>query len=260
MPAPDEPVACALDGTVALVTGAAGGMGAACVRRLVADGATVLAADVVTDPLEGLAGELGPRCEPLMLDVGEPASWERAIAAAGRHGRLDVLVNNAGILRRTPLDGEGTEVFASVIRVNQLGVFLGMRAAVPLMAAAGRGSIVNVSSIDGMVGMSQLAGYVASKWAVRGMTKVAARELGPLGIRANSVHPGYIDTPMLTVGGRMTDETKRSLAGQVPLGGLGRPEDIAAVCAFLAGDDSRYCNGAEIVVDGGLIAGLTPAG
>jgi 3alpha(or 20beta)-hydroxysteroid dehydrogenase len=247
-----------LDHKVAIITGAASGMGAACARLMVARGATVLAADIAAEPLEALAAELGTRCEPLALDVGDPESWDHVIVAAEHHGRLDVLINNAGILRRTPLEGSGTEVFESVIRVNQLGVFLGMRAVAPLMSGSGSGSIVNVSSIDGMLGMAHLAAYVASKWAVRGMTKVAARELGPHGIRANSVHPGYIDTPMLTVGGRMSEETKRTLAGQVPSGSLGRPEDIAAVCAFLASDESSYCNGAEIVVDGGLIAGITP--
>jgi 3alpha(or 20beta)-hydroxysteroid dehydrogenase len=248
-----------LDGKVALITGAARGMGAACVRRFVAEGATVLAADVLVEEVRALADELGPRCTPLHLDVGEEASWAEAVEAAARLERLDALVNNAGVLRRTPLIDGDPEVFASVLRVNQVGVYLGMRAAAPLMTAKGGGSIVNLSSIDGMVGMRLLAAYVASKWAVRGMTKVAALELGPQGIRCNSVHPGYIDTPMLTAGGRMTDDTKSSLAAQVPLGTLGSPDDIAAVCAFLASDESRYCNGAEIVVDGGLIAGVKPA-
>jgi 3alpha(or 20beta)-hydroxysteroid dehydrogenase len=236
-------------------------MGSACVRRLVVEGARVFAADVIADTLVVLCNEVGPeRCTAVVLDVGDPAAWASAIETIeGRAGRLDVLVNNAGILRRTPLDGDGLDVWEAVIRVNQLGVFLGMRAALPLIKAAGGGSIVNVSSIDGIVGMAGLGAYVASKFAVRGMTKVAARELGPLGIRVNSVHPGYIDTPMLTVAGRMSEETKRSLAAQVPLGELGRPEDIAAVCAFLAAEDSRYVNGAEIVVDGGLISGITPA-
>jgi 3alpha(or 20beta)-hydroxysteroid dehydrogenase len=248
-----------LDGKVVLITGAARGMGAACARRFIAAGARVIAADVLEPDVRVLAGELGPCCTPVKLDVGDEASWAQAMDVAAEHGQLDVLVNNAGILRRTPLTDGDPEVFASVVRVNQLGVYLGMRAGAPLMARGGSGSIVNVSSIDGMVGMPLLAAYVASKWAVRGMTKVAALELGPLGIRCNSVHPGYIDTPMLTVGGRMAEETKRSLAAQVPLGALGTPDDVAAVCAFLASDDSRYCSGAEFVVDGGLIAGITPS-
>jgi 3alpha(or 20beta)-hydroxysteroid dehydrogenase len=246
-----------LESKVALITGAAGGMGAACVRRFAAEGAVVVAGDLDGPALDALAAELDGACHPVVLDVGDEASWASAIHAAG--GRLDVLVNNAAILRRTPLDGGEVAVFESLIRVNQLGVYLGMRAAVAPMTAAGGGSIVNVSSIDGLLGMAGLAGYVATKWAVRGMTKVAALELGPRGIRCNSVHPGYIDTPMLTVGGRMSEATKQALAGQVPTGALGTPEDIAATCLFLASDESRYCNGAELAVDGGLIAGLTPS-
>ena len=248
-----------LDDRVALITGAASGMGAACARRMVAEGARVYAADIAGEALAALAAELGEACRPLHVDVATEADWEAAVQAIEAHAdRLDVLVNNAGVLRRTPLTGTGTDVWETVIRVNQLGVFLGMRAAAAPMTRQRSGVIVNVSSIDGMLGMPQLGAYVASKWAVRGMTKAAALELAPHGIRVNSVHPGYIDTPMLTVGGRMTEETKPRRAGQVPLGTLGAPEDIAAACVFLASDESRYINGAELVVDGGLISGLKP--
>jgi 3alpha(or 20beta)-hydroxysteroid dehydrogenase len=244
-----------LDGKVALISGAASGMGAATASRFIAEGARVVAADIDEDGVRALAEQLGSACTPRSLDVGDQLSWEAAVTAGD--GRLDVLINNAGVLRRTPIATGDIDVFEQVIRVNQIGVFLGMRAAVRVMGEAG-GSIINISSIDGLVGMSGLAAYVGSKWAVRGMTKVAALELGPRGIRCNSVHPGYIDTPMLTVGGRMSDETKRSLASQVPCGSLGSPEDVAAACVFLASDDSRYLSGAELVIDGGLIAGLTP--
>jgi 3alpha(or 20beta)-hydroxysteroid dehydrogenase len=204
----------------------------------------VLAADVVDVELDG--------CTPVRLDVTDETAWAAAMPA-----RLDVLVNNAGIIHRTPIDGGDVATFEAVTRVNLLGVYLGMRAAAPVMPAGG--SIVNVSSIDGMVGMPLLSGYVASKWAVRGMTKTAAAELGPRGIRCNSVHPGYIETAMLTAGGRMSAETMASLADQVPLGTLGTTGDIAAACAYLASDASRYVNGTELVVDGGLIAALKPA-
>lgn len=248
-----------LQGKVVLVSGGARGMGAACARTLVAAGASVVVGDVLDDETATLAADLGDSCSGVRLDVSDPASWADAVSAALTcFGRLDGLVNNAGILRRTPIAGGDPDVYASVVAVNQLGVFLGMQAVVEPLSVAGGGSIVNVSSIDGMLGMRQLSAYVASKWAVRGMTKVAALELGPLGIRCNSVHPGYIDTPMLTVGGRMTQETMRSLASQVPGGELGRPEDIADACAFLLSDASRYVNGAELVIDGGLIAGLQP--
>ncbi|MGE4427428.1 MAG: SDR family NAD(P)-dependent oxidoreductase [Solirubrobacteraceae bacterium] len=250
-----------LSGQVVLVSGAARGMGAACARRLVADGAAVVAGDVRRDDVSALAGELGPRCAAVTLDVVDPESWASAVeVATTRFGELSALINNAGILRRTPIADGDVDAYRQLVDVNQLGVYLGMRAVAPSMTTAGRGAIVNVSSIDGLLGMAGLAGYVSTKWAVRGMTKVAALELGPSGVRCNSVHPGYIDTPMLTVEGRMREETKRRLAAQVPGGTMGTPDDIAAVCAFLVSDDSRYVNGAEIVVDGGLIAGIHPAG
>jgi 3alpha(or 20beta)-hydroxysteroid dehydrogenase len=248
-----------LQDKVILISGGARGMGAACARRFVGDGAHVIVGDVLADDLEALAADLGPRCAVRPLDVTDAGAWAAATAAAlERHGRLDGLVNNAGILTRTPIDGGDQARFERVVAVNQLGVYLGMQAAAAAMRDGAGGAIVNLSSIDGMIGMPLLAGYAGTKWAVRGMTKVAAIELGPRGIRCNSVHPGYIETPMLTAGGRMTEATKGTLASQVPLGHLGAPEDIAAACAFLLSDDSRYVSGAELVVDGGLIAGKRP--
>jgi 3alpha(or 20beta)-hydroxysteroid dehydrogenase len=147
------------------------------------------------------------------------------------------------------------EDYMALNEVNQLGVFLGMRAVIPVMTAAGRGSIVNISSIDGLVGMAGAVSYVASKFAVRGMTKVAALELGPRGIRVNSIHPGGVETPMirdLRVGDMTLDAT--GVMARVPLGRIGTPEDIAKVALFLASDDSAYCTGAELTVDGGLLA------
>jgi len=249
-----------LEDKVVLISGGARGMGAACARRLVGAGARVAVGDVLAEEAADLAAQLGDRCRPVALDVTRPASWTAAVAeTVDAFGRLTGLVTNAGILRRTPIPDGDLDVYDRVVAVNQTGVYLGMRAAAGALAATGGGSIVNVSSIDGLLGMRRMAAYVAAKWAVRGMTKVAALELAPLGIRCNSVHPGYIDTPMLTVGGRMTQATKDALAAQVPSGALGDPDDVAAVVAFLLGDESRYCNGAELVVDGGLIAGLQPA-
>jgi 3alpha(or 20beta)-hydroxysteroid dehydrogenase len=248
-----------LDGKVAIVTGAARGLGAACARRLVAEGASVVVADVLVDDGAALADELGDRGRFKRLDVTSEPQWDAvASAAIDGFGSLDALVNNAGVLRRTPIIGGSREAFVATTEVNQLGVYLGMKAVAPLMRDRGGGSIVNISSIDGMIGMVDMSAYVATKWAVRGMTKVAAMELGPHGIRCNSVHPGYIDSDMLTRGGRLTDSQLHAMAQSVPSRRLGSPDDIAQVCAFLISDASGYCNGAELTVDGGLIAGIRP--
>jgi 3alpha(or 20beta)-hydroxysteroid dehydrogenase len=250
-----------LEGKVVLISGGARGMGAATARTLVASGASVLVGDLLTDEAAALADELGDACDWVSLDVTQESEWQAAVqVAVERYGRLDGLVNNAGVLRRTPIVGGDLAYYDKIIAVNQTGVFLGMRSVAPVMADRGSGSIVNISSIDGMVGMPDLTAYVASKWAVRGMTKSAAIELGPLGIRCNSVHPGYVDTVMMTGGGRLSEDAKLAFASSVPLGRLGQPEDVAQTTAFLLSDASSYLNGSEIVIDGGLIAGFRLAG
>jgi 3alpha(or 20beta)-hydroxysteroid dehydrogenase len=248
-----------LDGRVAIVSGGARGMGAAFCERLVRAGARVVIGDLLDDEGQALAVTLGEAGRFEHLDVTSETSWAEVVSAAQDWGGgVDVLVNNAGILRRTRLSGGSVATYRAVVDVNQLGVYLGMRAVVDPMIGRGGGSIVNISSIDGLVGMPEMAAYVATKWAVRGMTKTAAVELGPLGIRCNSIHPGYIDTPMLHGEGQLPTAVADSMAASVPAGRMGRPADVAEVCLFLASPASAYCSGAEIVVDGGLIAGFDP--
>lgn len=244
-----------LDGKVAVVTGAARGQGEAEARRFAAEGAAVVVTDVLDEQGAAVASSLGERAAYVRLDVTDEDDWKRAIGQAeARFGPVSVLVNNAGIARGAPLASTSLDDYMAVVNVNQVGVFLGMREVVPSMTRAGGGSIVNVSSVDGMTGMAFVVAYVASKFAVRGMTKVAALELGSLGIRVNSIHPGGVDTPMLR-----PDGVERDLGGlfaRVPLGRIGTPDDIAALAVFLASDESAYCTGAEFVIDGGLTAGF----
>ena len=251
-----------LDGRVALVSGGARGQGEAEARRFVAEGAQVVIGDVLDDEGKAVAADVGDALRYVHLDVTKEDDWAAAVkTATGEFGRLDVLVNNAGIARITPIIGGNVDDYLAVVMVNQLGVYLGMRAAAPAMGETGGGSIVNISSIDGIIGMPGIAGYVSSKFAVRGMTKVAALELAPLGIRCNSVHPGYIDTPMLRGADAdyaMTDDDIAGMTASVPTGRLGTVDDITDVVLFLASDASRYCTGAEFVADGGLLAGIVP--
>jgi 3alpha(or 20beta)-hydroxysteroid dehydrogenase len=250
-----------LDGKVALITGAARGQGAAAARRFVAEGARVMIGDVLDEEGKALAQELGDNAWYQPLDVGDEQAWADAIAEVEQVlGRLDVLVNNAGILFFSALAQTSLADYQRVIRINQIGTFLGMRSAVPVMKRTGGGSIVNLSSVEGIAGMPMLTAYAASKFAIRGMTKVAAMELGPDGIRVNSVHPGAIDTPMVStaLGGHPVD---LSLVGQrVTMGRVGRPEEVANLVLFLASDESSYCTGAEFVVDGGATATHSLAG
>jgi len=243
-----------LEGKVALITGGAQGQGAAAVRAFVAEGAKVVIADVADDHGKPLAEEVGGPSYFQHLDVSSESDWSSAVAeAAESFGTIDVLVNNAGILHFSELAKTTLEEYERVIRVNQVGTFLGMREVTPVMIAGGGGSIVNSSSIEGLGGMPFLIAYSASKFAIRGMTKVAALELGSKGIRVNSVHPGMIDTGMIReqVGGA---EGMAWGAKKVALKRVGLPEDVADMYVFLASDESGFCTGAEFVCDGGATA------
>lgn len=242
-----------LSGKVAIVTGGANGQGAAIARGFVAEGAKVVIADIATEPGELLAKELGDSAVFHRLDVTDEQGWQATVAEAReRFGPVNVLVNNAGILMFSELTQTALEDYERVIRINQIGTFLGMKSVVASMEEAGGGSIVNSSSIEGLGGMPLLVAYSASKFAIRGMTKAVAMELGPKGIRVNSVHPGMIDTGMTRVHG---GDAAMEWGGQkVALKRVGRPEDVVGVYTFLASDESAYCTGGEYAVDGGATA------
>lgn len=242
-----------LKGKSALISGAARGMGAAEARLFVQAGARVVIGDLLEDAGRQLASEIGPAASFVRLDVTREDSWRNAVAHTLAHGGgLTVLVNNAGIFRRGGIAETTPEQFMQIVGVNQLGVYLGMRAALQEMKEKG-GSIVNISSTSGMVGSTNSCAYAASKFAVRGMTKSAALELGRYGIRVNSVHPGNIDTDMSREG--LTPDIIKNLVRQLPLGRQGQANEVAAMVLWLASDASSYCTGSEFVVDGGLIAG-----
>lgn len=235
-----------VDDKVALISGGARGMGASHARLLVAEGARVVLGDILDDEGRALADELGSAARYVHLDVTEPDHWAAAAAAAvAEFGQLDVLVNNAGIINYGPLKTFDLTKWRHTLDVNVTGTLLGIQAVVDPMIAAGGGSIVNISSIEGLRGAAWVHGYVASKWAVRGLTKSAALELAPHNIRVNSVHPGFIRTPMTA---KLPQD-----ALNIPLGRPGEPRDVSAFVVFLASDESAYATAAEFVVDGGLI-------
>lgn len=240
---------------VALITGGSRGMGAAEARLFVEHGAQVAIADVLDAEGEVLAKELGPSARYIHLDVTDEQSWAECVDdVVQSFGALDVLVNNAGIASLAPIVDTTTEEYLRVVGVNQLGVFLGIRTAIPAMTTAARASIVNISSIEGIAGSPATIAYSASKFAVRGMTKVAAIELAPLGIRVNSIHPGGVRTPMLDpIGGVNLAARVEPL---IPMKRLAAPEEIALLALFLASDESSYCTGSEFVADGGITASV----
>lgn len=238
-----------LDGKVALITGAARGMGASHARRLAEEGARVVIADVLTEPGVALAAELGDAAVFADLDVTDHAQWEQTIRTAEeRFGRLDVLINNAGISGSAPIDQYPLDAWDRIIAVNLTSVFYGIRTAVPAMRRAGAGSIINVSSVAGLKGIRNVAGYSAAKSGVRGLTKTAALDLGADRIRVNSVHPGLVRTPMID---GIDDQQEH-----VALGRVAEPREVSDLMVFLASDESSYCTGAEFVIDGGEMAGM----
>ena len=245
-----------LTGKVALITGGARGMGKSHVRHFVAEGARVVFGDVLDDKGAYVAAKLGDdRCRYLHHDVTSEADWDAAVALAmSAFGAVDVLVNNAGILMFAPIADMPLADFRRVLEVNAVGCWLGMKAVIGPMTKAGGGSIVNVSSIEGFTGAAGLSAYSASKFAVRGMTKAAAQELGQFGIRVNSVHPGGVLTRMVMDQVTSGRDGSRFLEG-MPLRRMADPAEISRLVAYLASDESSYSTGSEFVADGGVLSG-----
>ncbi|MET3576502.1 glucose 1-dehydrogenase [Bhargavaea ullalensis] len=241
-----------LKGKVAIVTGAAQGMGASHVRLFVDEGAKVVFTDLNEEGGRKLAEELGEESVRFVKqDVTNAGDWERVIQETqNTFGAPDILVNNAGISMSKSIFDMTEDDYRKIVNINQVSVFLGIKAAAPAMKEAGGGSIINISSMNGLVGGA--AGYTDTKFAVRGLTKAAALQLSPLGIRVNSVHPGVIETPMVTQGDAV--DTIKEFAKHIPMRRMAQPEEVSNMVLFLASDESSYSTGAEFVIDGGLTA------
>ena len=241
------------EGRVALITGGASGIGKATAKRIAAEGGSVVVADLQDDSGKGVVAEIeqgGRKAAYVHLNVTDEGGWADAVAATlDAFGGLDILVNNAGIGDTEPLEVTTVDTWNKVVAVTQTSVFLGMKAAAEALKKSGHGSVVNISSMYGIVGSGVSPAYHAAKGAVRLLTKTTALGWAKAGVRVNSVHPGYIDTPILG------DTDRGMLIGATPMGRLGQPEEIAAVIAFLASDDASFATGAEFVVDGGYTAG-----
>ncbi|MCX5200584.1 glucose 1-dehydrogenase [Streptomyces sp. NBC_00237] len=256
-----------LDGRVVIVTGAARGQGEQEARLFAKEGAKVVIGDVLDEQGESLAKELGEGVALYVhLDVGREEDWTAAVAAAkDAFGKIDGLVNNAGILRFNELVNTPLEEFQQIIQVNQVGAFLGIRSVAPEIEAAGGGTIVNTASYTAMTGMAYVGAYAATKHAILGLTRVAAMELAAKGIRVNAVCPGAVDTAMTNPAALdPTADPEETAAGVaelykklVPLGRIGRPEEVAALALFLTSEDSSYITGQPFVVDGGWLAGVS---
>lgn len=242
-----------LAGKIALVTGGARGIGEGIVRRFVQEGAKVMITDVLDAEGQALAQELGQAYTH--LDVTSRTEWDTAISATeAQFGKLDCLVNNAGVIVFKRLDDLSEEEIRRIIDINLIGTMLGAQAAIPALERAGGGSIINMSSADGISGANALTAYCASKFGVRGFTKALALELGHRGIRVNSIHPGGIVTAISNPANLPRDVVDQGFK-IYPAQRAGDPHDIGAAAAYLASDDAAYCMGTELLVDGGLVAG-----
>ncbi|MFT5483501.1 MAG: 3alpha(or 20beta)-hydroxysteroid dehydrogenase [Halieaceae bacterium] len=245
-----------LTGKVAIVTGGARGMGEATVRLFVEHGASVVIGDVLDEDGQRLADELGDAAVFSHMDVSSEQDWDTVVALAETLGPLNVLVNNAAILHLASISDTTPADFMRVVNVNLLGSFMGIRAVIDPMKAAGGGSIINISSVDGLHSAAGLSAYSSTKWAIRGLTKNAAIELGQYGIRVNSVHPGGIFTEMGGAGTGLTEEEmSAAIYSDFPIPRVGRPHEVANVTLFLATDEASYSTGSEFVADGGWFAG-----
>ncbi len=237
------------DGRVALVTGAARGMGASHVRGFVGEGARVLACDVLDEDGSALAAELGDAVHYIHLDVSRESDWDAAVAGGEDWaGPIDALINNAGIIIYGGVEQQTPDQFRKLIEVNLLGTFLGMHRILPSMRARGRGAVVNIASVSGVMGFSGGVGYAASKFGIRGMTKAAALDMAGCGVRVNCVHPGTIRSPM-------SETAVPELFANLPIPRIGEPDEVTNMVLFLASDDASYCTGGEFVVDGGMTTG-----
>jgi len=241
-----------LDGKVAIITGSARGQGEAEARLFVEEGAKVVMCDVLDEEGEAVAEDIGDDAVFIHMDVRREEDWRRAVATASDFGPLNILINNAAVTHFSAIPDTTLDDYRRVIDINQIGTFLGMRSVVEPMRAAGGGAIVNVSSIDGLQAKNGLVAYASSKWAIRGLTKVGALELGRFGIRVNSLHPGGVDTIMGNpVGMDNIDEFYKNY----PIPRCGKPIDIARLALFMASDECSYSTGSEFVADGGWHAG-----
>lgn len=244
-----------LDGKVAIITGAARGQDEAEARLFSAEGAKVVVADVLADEAAAVAADIGEGAHAVALDVTDEEAWGEVVAATEeRWGPVTTLVNNAGILDFSAVERYDAGRFRTVLEVNVVGAFLGIKSVTASMERSGHGSIINISSNGGMEGLPFLSAYSTSKWALRGLSRSAAIELGRRSIRVNTVHPGGIDTPMTRFGADAADDSA-AFYQTLPIRRMGTVDDVAPVVLFLASDEAGYVTGAEYVVDGGHLAG-----
>ncbi len=240
-----------LEGKVAIVTGAAQGMGASHVKRFVEEGAKVVFTDINEELGSKLEKDLGENAKFVKQDVTNESDWQNVVKQTEEaFGTIDILVNNAGISVNRPLLEMTEDEYRKIVDINQVSVFLGTKAVVPSMTKAGKGSIINISSMNGLVGGA--VGYTDTKFAVRGITKATALQLGHLNIRVNSVHPGVIETPMVTQGDSV--EVIKEFSKHIPIKRVAKPEEVTNLVLYLASDESSYSTGSEFVIDGGLTA------